>query len=365
LNQLIKNRETKMKNKPPIPGFVLILIALIVGGCGGYAATGAENNAPSLPSGRPKAGSFACTSFAIYADETFYGMNFDYPDVELRFTIRPSGDINVFQMEFSQGNDFSATVGMNSAGLFSSCQMLYPETPAATSPGPNDLYPWQVYDEALFNFENVAEVTEFIGDKRVVPWAVTLHDLFADVHGDAMVVEAGGKENVITRIEGDFIVMTNFPNGEFAGQSYQAVEGVGADRYKIAYENLSDHIDTFDVDLGLETLEKAILSGEFSTQASMVFDPERGQVYIALKRDFSKIWRVSIADGTIETFSGFGQARKVALDASGVLASDLERLGSSHGVHWSVYFIGLVVAVAGAGVGVFVVKRRSRTTNGR
>jgi hypothetical protein len=349
-----------MKDKLPVQGFVLILIALIVSACGGYAVTGVESDASSLPLGKLRAGSFACTSFAAYADETFYGMNFDYPDVELRFTIRPSGDRKVFQMEFSQGNDFATTVGMNSAGLFSSCQMLYPEAPATTSPGPDDLYPWQIYEEALFNLESVREVTEFISDRRVVHGNVTLHDLFADVYGDAMVVEAGDTENVITRIEDDFIVMTNFPNGEFAGLSYKEVEGVGADRYKIAYENISDHIETFDVDLGLDTLEKAVLSGEFSTQASMVFDPQRGQVYIALKKDFSKIWKVSIADETIEAFSGFGQTRKVALDASGLLASDLERFGSSHGVHWWGYLIGLVVVVTGAGAGIFVFKRRSQ-----
>ena len=349
-----------MKDKVSVQGFVLILIALTVSGCGGYAATGGESDVPSLPLDTVRAGSFACTSFAVYADETFYGMNFDYPDVELRFTILPSGDRKVFQMEFAQGDDFSMTVGMNSAGLFSSCQMLFPEAPATTSTGPSDLYPWQLYEEALFNMESVKEVTEFISDRRVIHWSVTLHDLFADVYGDAMVVEAGGTKNVITRIEDDFMVMTNFPNGEFAGQSYTDVEGVGADRYKIAHENISDHIDTFDVDLGLETLEKAALSGEFSTQSSMVFDPERGQVCIALERDFSKIWKVSIADETIETFSGFGQTRKTALDASGVLASELEILGSSRAVPWWGYLVGLVVVVTGVGAGVLVFKRRSQ-----
>ena len=351
-----------MRDRLSVQRFVLILTVLTVIGCGAHAARGVESDVPSLSLGEFRAGSFACTSFAVYADETLYGMNFDYPDVELRFTVRPSGDRKVFQMEFAQGNDFSMTVGMNSAGLFSSCQMLFPEAPATTSTGPNDLYPWQVYEEALLNMESVSEVTEYISDKRVVHWSVTLHDLFADAYGDAMVVEAGSAENAITRIEDDFLVMTNFPNGDFAGQSYTEVEGVGADRYKIAYENISDNLDRFDVDLGLETLEKAALEGEFSTQASMVFDPEKGQVYIALRRDFSRIWKVSIADGTIETFSGFGRSRTMPLDASGVLASELESSGSSRNVLMVVYLIGLVVVVtiAGVGAGVLVLRRRSQ-----
>ena len=338
-----------MKNKLPVLGFALILSAWIVSGCGGYAETEVKDGGPSLP--------FACTSFAVYSDETFYGMNFDYPDTEIRFTINPSGDRKVFQMEFSQGDDWAATVGMNNAGLFSSCQMLYPEAPAATSPRSDDLYPWQVYDEALLNFESVEEVTEFISDKRVVHWSVTLHDLFADTRGDAMVVEAGDEENVITRIENDFIVMTNFPNGDFAGQSYENVEGAGAERYKIAYENISDHVAAFDVDRGLETLEKAVMSGETaSTQSSMVFDPGKGKVYIALKGDFSKIWKVSIADETIETSSGFGKARKIELDAAGVLASDLEK--ASHGTPWGyIIVIGFVVVLVGGGCFLVIKKR--------
>lgn len=344
-----------MRIKPAVWGLglikmSLILSALIVSGCRGYAVAKVKDSAPALP--------FACTSFAVYCDETFYGMNFDYPDTEIRFTITPSGDLKVFQMEFWQEGDFVPTVGMNSAGLFGSCQMLFPEVPAAISPGADDIYLWQLYQESLLNFDSVEDVSEFISDKEVVHWSVTLHDLFADVHGDAMVVEAGDEENVISRIADDFIVMTNFPNGDFAGQSCQDVEGVGADRYKIAYENISDHIATFDVDRGLETLEKVVLSGEFSTQASMVFDPEEGEIYIALKGDFTRIWRVSIADETIETFSGFGRAERAKLGSSGILAFDLESMGTSQRTPWSYYIVGLAVVLVGGGVCFLVIMRQ-------
>jgi len=300
---------------------------------------------------------FACTSFAVYADETFYGMNFDYPDTEVKFSIYPSGDRKVFQMEFRDGDGFSATAGMNSAGLFSSCQMLFPEVPEAISPGPDDVYPWQVYRRALFDFERVEEVTAFLADKRVVHWSRTLHDLFADLDGNAMVVEAGDEENVITGIEDGLLVMTNFPNGDFVGRGYEHVEGVGAERYKIAYENISEHMAAFDVERGLETLEKAVSSGDYPTQASMLFEPEAGEVYIALKKDFGRIWKVSIADQTIEIYSGFGKARKMDLDAGGVLASDLEK--APRGMPWGYLVLaGGIVALAGGGCALLI-RRRS------
>jgi hypothetical protein len=340
-----------VRNKRPHLGSVIILIVLIISAYGGAFALDVPNPAPSLP--------FACTSFAVYSDETFYGMNFDYPDTEVQFTIEPSGDLKAFQMKFADGEGFAATVGMNSAGLFSSCQMLFPEVPQAASRGSNDVYPWEVYRQALFDAERVKEVTEFISDKRVIQGSVTLHDLFADPQGDAMVVEAGDKENIVTRIEGDFIVMTNFPNGDLAGQSYKNAEGVGGDRYKIAYENISDHLTTFDVQRGLETLEKAALSGEFSTQASLVFAPERGEIYVALKRDFSKIWKVSLVDETIETYSGFGRSRRMNLGPDGVTASDLTR--ESPGTLWHyVIFTGMILVLAGGGCVLLIKNRRSQ-----
>jgi hypothetical protein len=93
----------------------------------------------------------------------------------------------------------------------------------------------------------------------------------------------------------------------------------------------------------------------------MVFDPDERQVYLALRRDFSKIWKVSIADGTIETFSGFGRTRTMPLDASGVLASELESFGSSPNVLMVICPIGLVVVVAIAGVGACVLVQRRRS----
>ena len=38
---------------------------------------------------------------------------------------------------------------------------------------------------------------------------------------------------------------------------------------------------------------------------SLVCDPQTGNVYIVLDRDFSKILKLSIKDGCIETFKGY------------------------------------------------------------
>jgi hypothetical protein len=303
--------------------------------------------------GCPPSSPFACSSFAVYSNEILYGMNFDYPEVEIRFTIQDRGDMKIFLMEFEQEGGYASTVGMNSQGLFASCQMLFPEREYAPRSNERDVYTWEVFDEALFGFQSVAEVNEFIRDRRVLDWSVTLHDLFADVGGDAMVVEPGDRENLITPIEGDFIVMTNFPNADYADVSYTDVEGVGADRYKLAYEHILDNLEMFDVEAGLEVLEKAISMGDYATLSSMIFDPKQGEVYIALDRDFTRIWKASIGDETIETYAGYDRFESTRLDVSGVLASDLKMLGVGGGVSWGL-LVGLLVVLVGIGTFLFL-----------
>jgi hypothetical protein len=314
----------------------------------------------ALPRDAPPHGTpYACTSYAVYAGETFYGMNFDYPDVELRFAIADHGDGHVFQMTFEEDGDFVPTVGMNSAGVFANMQMLFPEVALAPRSDANEVYVWEVYRSALFDSASVDQVAAYLEDKRVIQWGRTLHSLVADVHGEAMVVEAGAEGNVITPIEGDYIVMANFPNGDYRELPYDQVRGAGAGRYVAAYEHIRDHIDEYDLDRALETLEQAVQRGEASgTQSSMVFLPERRDVYIALKGDFSRVWRVSLEERTIETYAGFDGTWRLPLRDVGILASDMQRMGAARAVPWSV-ILGTVVVLGGGACYLVIRKRRS------
>lgn len=294
--------------------FVLLIIPIFVGRIALHGQDIADM--PALP--------FACTGFAVYGDKPVYGMNFDYPDVEVRFAIHTTGDRKVFQAEFQQDGNFVPTVGMNSDGLFASLQMLFPEEEDTEDSSEDVIYTWQLFGEALFFCGTVKEVDTFLRDKKVKHRFVTLHNLFADTGGDAMIVEVGDNANLITRIKDDFIVMTNFCNAKFKDKNYEEVEGSGAGRYQTAYRNILDHLESFDRNCAFKTLEKTKLETKnFRTQCSLVFDPEHGEVYIALRRKFDRVWRVSIKEGVIETYTGFREAKKMVLDASGVLASEL------------------------------------------
>ena len=79
-----------------------------------------------------------------------------------------------------------------------------------------------------------------------------------------------------------------------------------------------------DLSKAFETLEKAKLETKsFSTQCSMVFNPVEGVMYFSLKRDFNKIWKVNLKERTLETYKGFKVVKKMPLDDSGILGSEL------------------------------------------
>jgi hypothetical protein len=48
------------------------------------------------------------------------------------------------------------------------------------------------------------------------------------------------------------------------------------------------------------------------------------EIFFYLDRDFSRVWKVSFQNETIETYSGFSQYRSYTLDAEGIWASELQ-----------------------------------------
>ncbi len=299
---------------------------------------------------------FACTSFAVYSGRTLYGMNFDYPPCEVRFVLEEHEAGLVFIGSFWMGDHYGRTVGMNSQGLLSSCQMVSPAKAEVEQPGPEELYVWNAFYDGLQNCSCVGEVTDVIADRRLVQYpSLTLHNLYADVEGSAVVVEPGETGNVITEIDGPFIAMTNFPNGDFQGVDYREVRGDGAHRYRTAYATIEEHFEHFDLDDAFETLEQTVQStGEYPTLYSLVFDPIAREIYIVLERDFDHIWKVSLDNQTIETYQGFDKAVTLPMASEGVLGSDLQSYESAEAKQdWrqpARIIVGLLVLAAGLAV---------------
>jgi hypothetical protein len=274
----------------------------------------------------------ACTSFAVYGNKIFYGMNFDYPQVELQFTIIHYEGMKIFQAHFFENGYLAAVCGMNSSGVFSSIQMLYPQVTSWPERHENEIDLYEAYILALLQVDSLQEALTYFDTtctKAIHINGLSLHDFFADKNKNAFVLEVGTENNLFTFMENDFIVMTNFPNNQFAGRPMEEVSGVGADRYKTAYQYIQTNKDSFSFDNGIETLRRTMQTGGgYPTQVSLLFDPISNEAYIILRRNFNKIWKVSINNETIETFSGFDQYTTIPLTSTGISASELQSITS-------------------------------------
>lgn len=258
----------------------------------------------------------ACTSFSVSSGEhkVLYGYNFDwYPDSLLFFAIKPGIQKKVFYIrhETERGNMVNVG-GMNTDGLFANMQILFPYDCSGWRKGPHTNFFWEIFGRSLRSFGSVQDVRDLLHEGRLIQGhGVTLHSLFADKHGDAMVVEAGHEGNKIVNKKDKFLVMTNFPNSDFVNVAVQDIEGAGAERYKAAHKYLLQNADSFCVDSAMKLLEHVVNTNTSTpTRCSFVFDPEHALVYLALERNFDKIWKVSLEQSTIETWKGF-QAHKV------------------------------------------------------
>ena len=271
----------------------------------------------------------ACTSYSVSSRENkvLYGMNFDYnPNSRLGSLIKPGIQKKVFHMAFDwdKGNKV-VTVGMNTEGLFANMQFLYPSDLSGWKQDPNTNFFWEIYEESLKSFGRVQDVRALLNERRLIQGnGVTLHSMFADKYGDALVVEADHEGNNIVNKKDKFLVMTNFPISDFVNVAVQEVEGVGSERYKVAYSYLLQNSDSFCVVSGMKLLKNAVNTIPFfPTRCSFVFDPEQALVYLSLEGDFDKIWRVSIRKSIIETWKGFQTHKLLKIGKDGISAEQL------------------------------------------
>ncbi|MCK5117106.1 MAG: hypothetical protein KAR44_10930 [Candidatus Aegiribacteria sp.] len=272
--------------------------------------------------------SIACTGYAVYGDEVWYGMNFDYPpESDIRFSVSDLDGCSIFVMHFFNNDRlfWVPTVGMNEHGVFSSLQYQCPMIEGTPEPEPDQLYIYQLFNTAINDCSAVNELECLLDSLELINlYDLTLHALIADPSGNALIAEAGDGENLITGISGDWIVMTNFSNADFIHTPPEEIVGVGDERYRRALSYIEENYDSFGLPQAIGTLETAVNNhAEWGTKASMVFDPLEGIVYIGIDGDFQRLWRVSMGQGIIETWSGFVKYRSALVGGRGITVPEL------------------------------------------
>ncbi len=272
-------------------------------------------------------------------------MNFDFPDVELIFRLAAGRSGPVFYLCFEWNGAVNEVAGMNTAGLFSAAQILVAHFEIEPPPREDLVRPYEIFSHALKNSDRIAEVLEFLGERRLGYTTLRKgHQLYADRFGNTCVLEPSPQGNRIYCSSEPFAVLANRPLKRELERAAAGAGQPGADRFQTAHSLIREKLAcgdgnhgnagpdfrpgrSFHLEDGLEILRRtALTQGRFTTQSSMVCDPQAGEIYLALHRDFSRLWKLSLIEGTIETFSGFSTHCKLPVGDAGVAASYLSAI---------------------------------------
>lgn len=272
---------------------------------------------------------YACTGFVIYTEmETFYCMNFDYPDYEILFQLEDIGvDTTVFTAGFMYGGYSNKYFGFNSQGNFSTFQQLYPEFELCNTAPNIDLgvawtyfVNWFTTVDGFLDFLDFTEMTVV----KISTLPDDFHILMADKTGNSMILEPIDTGHELTFSDTNFQVMANFPIYQFQDVEYTEVSGVGASRYINTYEYLENNNIDFDLDKCINALQISMqTSGSYKTQTSLIANPKTNEIYIILNRDFEHIWKASIKDRNICTYQGFDEEQTIYFDDDGISENEL------------------------------------------
>jgi hypothetical protein len=244
-----------------------------------------------------------CTSFAVYSWRPIYGMNFDFPDVDLKFDIEPAARGNVFYLCFFWDGRYRKVAGVNQAGLFAAAQILVAQFEIDPQPAEIAITPYELFARALQSGREIGDVLDFLGSRRLAYTTLRKgHQLYADMRGNTCVVEPGPKSNRVYPLSGRNTVLTNNLFERQQVRAAAAMQRLGVDRYQIAHQWIDERSANFNVQDGLELLRRTQLTrGRFTTQCSMVVDPSEAAIYLSLKRDFQHIWKINMARRTVQS----------------------------------------------------------------
>ena len=248
---------------------------------------------------------FGCSSFSSNAERMIRGMNFDFsgnPPLTFRVSSQPNGKTLVAYFWYQNLDCYFLAV--NQRGHFCTFQMV-PTRYASRTQGKTDLSLFSFWEDALKNWPDFSEFEQILSTRRLkceAGWS--LHSLMADAYGNTVILEAGEKDNLITRQEQSVIALTNFYLYDYLQIPPRKI-GSGYDRYNSILRTIAEIGEVVNIDDGFTVLETALQTGEVRSELIAVFDTLEPVLYIALDADLSKIWKVDFLHETVTDYRGF------------------------------------------------------------
>jgi len=248
---------------------------------------------------------FACSSFSSNGERMIRGMNFDFSgNLPLTFRVSSQPNGKTLIAYFLYQNVDCYFLGVNQRGHFCTFQMV-PNRYASRTQGKTDLSLFSFWEDALKNLPDYSEFEEILSTRRLkceAGWS--LHSLMADAFGNTYILEAGEKDNLITRQEQSAIALTNFYLYDYLQIPPRKI-GSGFERYNSILKKISEIGEIANIDDAFDVLETALQTGEVRSELIAVFNASEPVLYIALDADLSKIWKVDFLNETVCDYRGF------------------------------------------------------------
>ncbi|HQC39012.1 MAG TPA: hypothetical protein PLF98_11945, partial [Thermotogota bacterium] len=248
---------------------------------------------------------YGCSSFSSNGERMIRGMNFDFSgNLPLTFRVSSQPNGKTLIAYFLYQNVDCYFLGVNQRGHFCTFQMV-PNRYASRTQGKTDLSLFSFWEDALKNLPDYSEFEEILSTRRLkceAGWS--LHSLMADAFGNTYILEAGEKDNLITRQEQSAIALTNFYLYEYLQIPPRKI-GSGFERYNSILKKISEIGEIANIDDAFDVLETALQTGEVRSELIAVFNASEPVLYIALDADLSKIWKVDFLNETVCDYRGF------------------------------------------------------------
>jgi hypothetical protein len=265
-----------------------------------------------------------CTSFASYYGNPIYGMNFDFPDVEMKLKIVKTEITKYICFYLNAYGVYYPFAGMNLKGKFVNFQEMYKLDNEASERSGVEIDAIELFFSYLSDQISVDEVGLIKDDVMIrYPENFKVHSMFADTSGKAVILESIKGKAVHSKINEKKIVMTNFSN--FINSDSEKIDQsccVGADRYLTAYSMVGAEKSSLDIDKAIKILCNTFQKeGDYQTRCSVVFDPLKSEVYMIIARNFNNIWRISLENETLEKVCDCN--KKIEINNEGMIINKL------------------------------------------
>lgn len=242
---------------------------------------------------------YSCTAFmAAKGDKVLIGRNADSKNSNARMLVLPPSELRKYGVIFlgqqGDGNSgwgaFIKVQCMNDQGLWYGSTALY----GGGLPDRNDVKnyynkPIMSYDLITYIMENCSTVDEAIEYFTTYYYPVwNGHHLFVDEEGNSVIIEFGEKDVVFLRKNGDYQVMTNFPNTDSTNTRWY-----NCYRYNTA-ESMLENSDEISIDFFRSICDATHQEASYPTSLSIVYDLKNRNFYLYYFHNYEEFLKFNV-----------------------------------------------------------------------